>query len=129
MPTQMVEDSGRAQPQIVKCPVPVPQEMVQEIVQEDDHEEETLQTDAETAEKVTTSRTQIQDTDAPLHEVRDEFLDVSDDKVSDDDGCVSRSMTIKANNMIAADLLDYQHVMLHVRLTPETKESVNEVCL
>ena len=40
-------------PQIVKCPVLVPREMVQEIVHEDDHKEETSQTYAETAKKVT----------------------------------------------------------------------------
>ena len=28
--------------------------------------------------------------------VRDKFLDVSDEKMSNEDGCLSRSMTIKA---------------------------------
>ena len=42
-------DNGSAQPQTVKRPVLVPQEMVQVIVFED----ETLQPDAETVEKVT----------------------------------------------------------------------------
>ena len=84
---------------------------------EDDHEEETLQADAKPVEKemineaytlpsvVTTGKAQrfIQDTDAPLHDesviaVRDKFLDVSGEKVSDEDGCVSHSMTIKAHN-------------------------------
>ena len=41
----------------MKCPVPVPQEMVQEIVSNDDHEEETLQSGAETAKKVTINET------------------------------------------------------------------------
>ena len=63
-------------------PAPVHQEMVQEIVHEDDREEETLQSDAETAKKVTRNEdytlltvvtigtTQIQNTttDAPLHD-------------------------------------------------------------
>ena len=75
-------DSGGAQPKIVKCQVPVLEEMVQAIVSDDDHEEETLQSDAETAKKaminetytllsiVTTGKAQrfIQDTDAPLHD-------------------------------------------------------------
>ena len=58
--TQVVV-SGGVQPQIVERPVPVPQETVQEImreadraiVYEDDREEETLQSDAETTKKVT----------------------------------------------------------------------------
>ena len=80
--TQMMQDSGVAQPQIADCPVP--REVGQEIVHEDDHEEETLQSDEEPAKKleingaktllrvVTTGKTQrfIQDTDAPLHEAR-----------------------------------------------------------
>ena len=68
---------------------------------DDDHEEETLQSDAETAKKVTINETHtllsivttgkaqrfIQDTHAPLHDesvvaVRDKFPDVSDEKVS-----------------------------------------------
>ena len=35
-------------------------------------------------------------------------------------------MTIKANKKIAADMLDYQLVILHVRLTPETKDSIDK---
>ena len=96
-----------------------------------DHEEETLQADAETAEKVTireasalpsvvtTGKTQIQDvtTHAPLHDesviaVRDAFLDANE--VSEEDGCPSRSMTIKAYNETEAESLDYQCVTLHV---------------
>ena len=39
----------------------------------------------------------------PLHDesviaVHDKFLDASDEKVSGEDGCPSRSMTIKAHN-------------------------------
>ena len=109
---------------------------------EDDHEEETLQSDAETAKEmmitdiyillsfVTTGKAQmfIQGTDAPLHDesviaVRDRSMDVGDEKVSNEDGCMSRNMTIKGY------LLDYQHVTLHVRLTPKTKDSNTEVCL
>ena len=46
---------------------------------------------------------QSTDADAPLHvesviAVRDKFLDASDEEVSDGDGCLSRSMTIKAHN-------------------------------
>ena len=41
-------------------------------------------------------------TDAPSHDerviaARDEFMDVNDEEVSDEDGCLSRSMTIKAH--------------------------------
>ena len=69
-------------------------------------EEDTLQADAEPVEKeiineactlpsaVTTGNAPrfIQNTDAPLHDesviaVRDKFLNVSDEKVSDEDGC------------------------------------------
>ena len=49
--------------------------------------------------------------------VRDEILDVSDEKVSDEEGCLSRSMTINAHNRIA------------VPLTPETKDSINKESL
>ena len=99
----------------MKCPVPLPQEMVQEIVSDDDQEEETLQSDAEIAKKVTVNETYtllsilttgkahrfIQDAHAPLHDesviaVRDKFLDVSDEMGQRD----SRSMTIKATNTI-----------------------------
>ena len=100
--------------------------MVQEIVSDDDHREETLQSDAETAKKatineaytlpsvVTTGKTQrfIQDTDAPLHDesviaVRDKVMDVSEEEVSNEDDCLSRSRTIRARNKIEADLLDH----------------------
>ena len=140
--TQMIQDSGVSQPQIGDCPVP--REVVQEIVHGDDHEEETLQSDEEPAKKlkineaytllrvVTTGKTQrfIQDTDAPLHDesviaVQDKLMDASDDEVSDEDGC---SMTIKANNKIVASH-DNQYMTLHLLLTLETKDSVNEVCL
>ena len=142
-----------AQPQIVKCPGPVPRVMVQEVVPEadraivyEDLQEETLQADAEPAEKemineaytllsiAKTGKAQrfIQDTDAPLHDesviaVRDKSMDVGDDKVSDEDGCPSRNVTIKACGQIAAGLLDYQHVTLHVRGTPKTQDSINKV--
>ena len=45
-------------------------------------------------------------TDAPSHDerviARDEFMDVNDEEVSDEDGCLSRSMTIKAHRRIMA---------------------------
>ena len=44
--------------------------------------------------------------------VGDEFLDASE--VSDEDGCLSRSMTIKAYNETETESLDYQCVTLHV---------------
>ena len=85
---------------------------------------------------MTTGKAQrfIQDTDAPLHDesviaVRGESMDVGDGKVSDEDGCLSRGVTIKAYDQIAAALLGCQHMTLHVRSTPKTKDSVNEVCL
>ena len=74
-------------------------------------------------------------TDAPLHDesviaVRDKFQDVSDGRVpagqaQHDD---TRRMTITANNKTVASS-DRQYVILHVPLTPETKDSTNEVCL
>ena len=63
-------------------------------------------------------------TGAPSHDkrviaVRDKFLDVSDEKMSNEDGCLSRSITIKAYNKIAMETSDEasrgnQHVTLHV---------------
>ena len=48
----MLQILTEIQPQIVECPVPVPQETVQEIVSDDDdREEETSQSGAEPAEK------------------------------------------------------------------------------
>ena len=35
--------------------------------------------------------------------VRDEFTDVSDEDVSDEDGCLSRSLPIKAHNKIVKE--------------------------
>ena len=58
--TQMLErTNGSAQPQDVQRPVPVPREVVQKIVREDDHKENTLQTYAETAKKVTIGQRSI----------------------------------------------------------------------
>ena len=54
---------------------------------------------------------------------------MGDEKVSDEDGCLSRNITIKAYDRSAAGLVDYQHVTLHVRLTPKTKDSINEESL
>ena len=45
--------------------------------------------------------------------------------MSNEDGCLSRSMTIKAYNKIMASS-DRQYVTLHVPLTLETKDSMNE---
>ena len=47
-------------------------------------------------------------TDAPSHDerviaVQDKFMRVNDEEVSDEDGCLSRSMTIKAYRRIASD--------------------------
>ena len=62
-------------------------------------------------------------TGAALHDkrviaVRDQFLDVSDEKMSNEEGCLSRSMTIKASNKIAKETpdeasRDRKHVKLH----------------
>ena len=62
--------------------------------------------------------------------MRRKILDVSDEKASDEDDCLSRSMTIKTYNKIVASC-DYQYndQGLHQRsvpLTPETKDSVDE---
>ena len=86
---------------------------------------------------VTNSQAQrfIQDTDAPLHDesviaVRDKFLDASDDEVSDEDGYLSRSMTIKAYNKLVKGVCvdeayrDSLHVTVHV--PAETKDSIDK---
>ena len=62
-------------------------------------------------------------TGAALHDksviaVRDKFPDVSDEKMSKEDGCLSRSMKIKAYNKIAKETSDVasrgnQDVTLH----------------
>ena len=82
---------------------------------------------------VTTGRARrsIQDTGAPMQDenaiaVRDKFQDVSEEELPNEDGCLSRSTTTKACDQIAADLLDYQHVILHVRLTRETLDSIDK---
>ena len=98
--------------------------------------------------------------DALLHDerviaVRDKFMNASDEEVSDEDGCLSRSMTIKAINTIMTGRLwiNCRHhesviavreelnlhllllrdvtddVTLHVPLTAETKDSINEKVL
>ena len=63
-------------------------------------------------------------TGAALHDKRvvaerDKFLDVSDEKMSNDDGCLSRSMTIETYKKIVKETSDVashgnQHVTLHV---------------
>ena len=134
------KDSEVPKPQTVECPVPVPQEMVQEIVSDDDHEEETLQSDAETAKKVMINEASTLPSVVTTGKAQRGFIlehdhgrsvarRVSGEKVSDEDGCLSRNMTIKAHNEIEAELLDYQCVILHVRLTPETKDSTEKELL
>ena len=55
--------------------------------------------------------------------------------MSDEDGYLSRSTTIKAyNNLVKGVCIDEayrdsQHVTVHVPLTLETEDSVNEMCL
>ena len=71
-------------------------------------------------------------TSVPLHDervtaVRDKFMDVRVEEVSDENVCLSRSMTIKAHNKIVASC--DQYVTPHVPLTPETKNSINKESL
>ena len=55
--------------------------------------------------------------------VRDQFPDVSDEKMSNEDGCLSRSMTIKACDKL-------QPARGNSRaLTPENKDSIDEELL
>ena len=51
--TQMIQDSGVAQPQIADCLVLAPERWCRRSCARDDHEEEILQTYAETGKKVT----------------------------------------------------------------------------
>ena len=76
-------------------------------------------------------------TGAALHDerviaVRDKYLDVSDEKMSNEDGCLSRSTTIKAYNKIAMESpdevsRDSQYVTLHApcRQRPRTPSTRN----
>ena len=120
---------------------------MQEIVSEDDHEEKALQSDAEKEKKatvndgytlpsvVTTGKTQQKytqnmTTDAPLHDecvtaVQDKLFDVSDERCRTKNGCLSRSMTLTACNKIVR-AASAPTVTLHVRLTPETKDSIDK---
>ena len=103
---------------------------------EDDLEEGTLQAYADPAEEeMIKHRGLIQgtDTDTPLHDesviaVRDNFLDASDEKVSDEDGCLYDDQSAEQDRD-RGDLLDHPYVTLHVRLMGETKDSINKVCL
>ena len=63
--------------------------------------------------------------------MRDKFLDASDEKVPDEDGCLSRSMTITAHNktVIVETCSITGYVTLHVRFKPETKDPINKACL
>ena len=61
---------------------------------------------------------------AALHDkrviaIRDQYPDVSDEKMSNEDGCLSRSMTIQAYDELVRETSDVasrvnQHVTLHV---------------
>ena len=58
-------------------------------------------------------------TDAPSHDervvaARDEFMDVNDEEVSDEDGCLSRSMTIKAHRRIIRERIMISRVASEV---------------
>ena len=115
-----------------KCTVPVPSAMMQEVVYEVDREEEVSQSDAEPvmnrnipaqnaddvaefvfAMVLNSARNSFDGTsgmitDAPSHDerviaARYEFMNACDEEVSDEDGCQSRSMTIKATNTILMD--------------------------
>ena len=70
-------------------------------------------------------------TDAPSHDgpviaARDEFMNASDEEVSDEDGCLSRSMTIKEINTIMTERIMISRVASEVTQTgaPLRDESV-----
>ena len=52
-------------------------------------------------------------------------MTVSDEEVSNEDGCLSRNMTINTCNKIEAESFDYQCVTLQVPLTPD-KDSIDK---
>ena len=61
--------------------------------------------------------------DAPLHDerviaARDEFMDVSDEEVSDENGCLSRSMTIKARRKIMRERVMISRVASEASFQP-----------
>ena len=113
---------------------------------EDDLEEETLQADAGPVEKQVINEActllSIATTDAqslienpPLHDesviaVRDKTMDVGDEMVSDEDGCLSRNMMIKAYDQIAAGLLDFPALDTSCAFDAKNQGfPINEVCL
>ena len=62
-------------------------------------------------------------TDAPSHDerviaARDEFMVVNDEEMSDEDGCLSRSMTIKAHRRIMKERIMISRVAREVSLQP-----------
>ena len=62
----------------------------------------------------------------------DKFMDVSDVKVSDEDGYLPRSMTIKANNMIVKERIWMNRVaseILFQPLHPDTGAPSHDECV
>ena len=67
-------------------------------------------------------------TDAPSHDerviaARDEFMDVNDEEVSDEDGCSSRSMTIKAHRRITRERIMISRVASEVSFQPSYSDT------
>ena len=117
--------------------------MMQEVVYEVDREEDLSQSDAEPvmnmnipaqnadnvaefvfAMVLNSARNSFDGTsgmitDAPSHDERviaprDQFMDVNDEEVSDEDGCLSRSMTIKAHRRITRERIMISRVASEV---------------
>ena len=62
-------------------------------------------------------------TNAPSHDgrviaARDEFVDLNDEEVSDEDGCLSRSKAIKAHKRIIRELIMISRVASEVSFQP-----------
>ena len=76
------------------------------------------------------------DTDVPSHDervtaARDEFMDVNNEEVSDDDGCLSRSMTTKAHRRIMRERIMVSSVASEVSfqsLYSDTGAPLREAC-
>ena len=67
-------------------------------------------------------------TDAPSHDerviaARDEFMDVNDEEVSDEDGCLSRSMTIKAHRRCMRERIMISRVASEVSFQPSHSDT------
>ena len=92
----------------------------------DDHEKETLQTDAETVEKTIDQRSFYPAERCDDWQGRDRW------RVRWKMVACPRSMTIKAYIKLVKGVCideayrDSQHVTVHVRLTPETKDSIDK---